>query len=136
MVRATRGLAVDGDEVVPTRPQCVDPALETNPEGQGIHPVYQGAQPAFTGDSVVERGEPSKQTQMMLAPGGYLVEIVARGDRGAGQKQQHLGQGIDDPPWLAVIRKLGKMLQQQSHARPGNILIGEKLGWVVHRRLM
>jgi hypothetical protein len=61
----------------------------------------------------VERGEPSKQTQMMLAPGGDLVEIVARGDRGAGQKQQHLGQGMDDPPWLAVIRKIEKMLQQR-----------------------
>ena len=57
---------------------------------------------------------------MMLAPGGDLVEIVARGDGGAGQQQQDLSQRKDDPPGLAIVRKPRKMLQEQSHPRPRN----------------
>ena len=49
---------------------------------------------------------------MVFAPGGDFVEIVARGDSGAGQQQQDLGQRVDDPPRLAVIIEPGKMLQQ------------------------
>ena len=56
---------------------------------------------------------------MMLAPGDDFVEIVARSDGGAGQQQQDLGQRIDDPPGLAVVREPREMAQQKSHPRPG-----------------
>jgi hypothetical protein len=34
---------------------------------------------------------------MMLAPGDDTVETITRGDRGADQKQEELGEGIHDP---------------------------------------
>ena len=46
--------------------------------------------------------------QMLLAPGDHIVEIVARGDAGAGQKQQHLAERIVDPPRLAPVLEPGK----------------------------
>src|ERR1700722_18444821 len=62
--------------------------------------------------AVVIRREFSQEVEMVFAPGGDLVEIVARGDGGAGQQQQDLGQRVDDPPRLAVVIEPGKMLQQ------------------------
>ena len=112
VVRAARGLAVDGDEDVPTRPQRVNPILEAACECLGIDPVHQRAQPALAGDPIVIRREFSQEVEMVFAPGGDFVEIVARGDSGAGQQQQDLGQRVDDPPRLAVIIEPGKMLQQ------------------------
>jgi len=55
---------------------------------------------------------------MMLAPGDDVVEIITRGDRGAGQKQEDLGKGIHDPPGLPVIVDLREMLQKNRQARP------------------
>ena len=106
VVRAERGLAVDGDEDVPTRPQRVNPILEASCECLRIDPVHQRAQPALAGDPIVIRREFSQEVEMVFAPGGDLVEIVARGDGGAGQQQQDLGQRVDDPPRLALVSSL------------------------------
>ena len=62
---------------------------------------------------------------MVFAPGGDFVEIVARGEGGAGQQQQDLGQRVDDPPRLTVIIEPGKMLQQQSYGSLGQVLVGQ-----------
>lgn len=86
-VRAARGLAVNGDEVVPLGPKRLDPALETAPEGQGIDAIdhrwrsiatarSQRARPALAGNAVMERREFSQKIQRMFAPSGGLVEIV------------------------------------------------------------
>ena len=93
VVGAARGLAVDGDQIVPGRPHRPDPIFETTREGQRIDPVHQSAQPALARDAVVERREPPQKIQMILAPGGDFVEIVARGDGGAGQQQQDFSHG-------------------------------------------
>ena len=53
---------------------------------------------------------------MVMAKGGDLVEVVARGDGGAGQQQQDLGQRVDDPPRLTVIFEKGKMLESDEPA--------------------
>ncbi len=132
VVGAARGLAVDGDELVPTRPQRRDPALETTPEGQGIDPIDQCAQPALAGNAVMERREPSQKIEMMFAPGDDVVEIVAGGDRGAGQQKKHLGQGIHTRQGSRVVRELGKMLQKQCQSRPRHILVREKIGRIAH----
>ena len=58
---------------------------------------------------------------MMLAPGDDVVEIITRGDRGAGQKQEDLGKGIHDPPGFPVIVDLREMLQKNSQARPRHL---------------
>ena len=69
---------------------------------------------------------------MVMAKRGDLVEVVARGDGGAGQQQQDLGQRVDDPPRLTVVFEPGKMLQQQCYARPRHVLVGEKVGCLAH----
>ena len=119
VVGAARGLAVDGDEVVPARPQRRDPAVETAPEQDRIDPVDQVAQPAFAGNSMMERREPPQKIEMMLAPGDDVVEIVAGGDGGAGQQQQDFGQRIDDPPRLAFVRRARKNASKARPRAPG-----------------
>lgn len=46
IVGAARGLAVDGDDVMPARPELGDPALKAACEQGGIDAVHQVAQPA------------------------------------------------------------------------------------------
>src|SRR5208283_1782730 len=60
----------------------------------GIDAVHQRAQPPFARDSMMERREPAKKAEMVLAPADDIVEVVARRDRGAGQQKQDLGQRI------------------------------------------
>jgi len=131
---AARGFAIDGDEVVPPRPQRLDPALETAPEQHGIDAVDQSAQPALAGNPVMEGREPAQKVEMMLAPGDDAVKIVAGRDGRAGQKKEHLRQRIHHPPGLALVRERGKMLQKQGHARPRNFLVREKVDGVAHYR--
>ena len=57
VVGAARRLAVDGDEVVPARPQRRDPALEAAAEQDRIDAIDQVAQPALAGNAMMEIGE-------------------------------------------------------------------------------
>jgi hypothetical protein len=83
---------------------------------------------------MMEIREPAKEVEMVLAPGDDIVEVVARGDRGASQQKQDLGQRKGDPPRLAVVLQPRKMLQKQRHAGARNRLVGEKLGCRRHGR--
>ena len=130
VVGAARSLAVDGDEVVPTRPEGPNPTLETLPEHQRIHPVHERPQPSPAGDSIVERREPTKKINVMPAPRADVVEIVAGADRRAGQQRQDLRQRIDDPPRLSFVRELGKVLQQQRYPRARNFIVGKEISRV------
>ena len=63
---------------------------------------------------MMERREPAQKIQMMLAPGGDLVEIVARGDGGAGQQQHEADssrQGLTSlaglPVYLDLVKAIG-----------------------------
>ena len=132
VVSATRSLAVDGDEDVAAGPQRANPVFETACECLRIDPVHQRAQPALAGDAIVIGREFSQEIEMVMAKRGDLVEVVARGDGGAGQQQQDLGQRVDDPPRLTVVFEPGKMLQQQCYARPRHVLVGEKVGCLAH----
>ena len=116
IVRAPRGLAVDGDEVGTVRPHLGHPALEATLEQDRIDPVEQDAQPALAGDAVVEGREAAQELQVMPAPGGDVVEVVAGGDGAADHQQQDLAQRIHHPPGLARVLELGKVLQQQRQA--------------------
>ena len=106
--------AVDRDQIVPVRPQRPDPILETTPKKNRVDAVDQGAQPTLARDVEMKRCEPPQKVQMVLAPQGDFIKIIARGDRGAGQKQKHLGQRIHHPPRLALIVEPRKMLQKQA----------------------
>src|ERR1700681_4074268 len=119
--------AVDGDEGVAPGPQRAKPVFETACECLRIDQVPQRAQPALAGDAIVIGREFSQEIEMVMAKGGDLVEVVARGDGGAGQQQQDLGQRVDDPPRLTVVFEPGKMLQQKCYPRPRQVLVGEKV---------
>ena len=59
----------------------------------------------------------------MLTPGHDLVEVIAGRNRGAGDQEQNLGQGVGHPPGLAVVLPLRKMLQQQGQPVPRHLLL-------------
>jgi len=54
VARAPRGLAVDGDEIVASRPKRRDPALETPPEHERIDAVDEIAQPTLARNAEME----------------------------------------------------------------------------------
>jgi hypothetical protein len=85
---SARRLAVDGDEIVPPRPQRRDPALEAAAKQGRIDPVHEAPQPALAWNAVMEVRKLPQKMQVMLAPGNDIVEVVTRGDAGAGHKQQ------------------------------------------------
>jgi hypothetical protein len=80
---AARGLAVDGDEGVPVRPQRCHPTLEAATEQNRINPIDQRPQPAGTRNAVMEFGKFPQEVEMMVTLGDDVVEIVARSDGGA-----------------------------------------------------
>ena len=53
---------------------------------------------------------------MVLAPDGNIVEIVAGSDGGADHEEKHLCQRMSDPPRLARVIDLRKMVQQAAKA--------------------
>ena len=71
---------------------------------------------------MMEGREPAQEIEVMAAPGGDVVEVVAGRNRGAHHQQQDLAQRIHHPPGLARVLKLGKMLQQQRQAIPRRFL--------------
>src|SRR5262249_16506480 len=71
----------------------------------------------------MEFRELPQKMQVMRAPGRNVVEIIAGRDCGTGHKQQDLLEGIDYPPWLAVVLELGKVLQKQSQMRTRNLTL-------------
>ena len=48
-------------------------------------------------------------------PGGNIVEVVAGGDGGADDEKQHLSQRMGDPPSLARVLNLRKMIQKATN---------------------
>jgi hypothetical protein len=118
IVGAAGRLAIDGDEVMTARPQRGDPALEAACEQGRIDAVHQVAQPARARNAMVELGELPQKIEMMLAPFDDVLEIVARGDRGAGHQQQDLLNRIGNAPRLPVVVERGKMLQKKGQTCP------------------
>jgi acetyltransferase-like isoleucine patch superfamily enzyme len=109
---APRTLAVDGNQIVPIGPKRRNPVVETASEHDRVDAVDQCPQPAHARDIEMKRRESSQEIQMMLAPGADVVEIIARGDRGAGQKHEDVGGGIHDPPGFPVIVDLRKYFRK------------------------
>jgi len=134
VVGAPRRLAVDRDQVMPARPQRLDPALEAAPERHRIDPVDQRAQPTLARDAEMEWCEPPQNLQVVLPPGGDLVKIIARGNRRTGQKQKNLRQRIHHPPRLALIVQPRKMLHKQGQPRTRQRLVHQQIDRVFHRR--
>src|SRR5215468_723098 len=83
VVGAPCGLAVDGDEVVPVRPQRRHPTRKAASEQDRIDPVDEFAQPALSRNAVIELREGAQEIEMLPAPGANIFEIIATGDRRA-----------------------------------------------------
>jgi hypothetical protein len=116
IVGAAGRLAIDGDEVMTARPQRGDPAFEAACEQGRIDAVHQVAQPARARDAMVELGELPQKIEMMLAPFDDVLEIVARGDRGAGHQQQVVVIGFIFKSGSAtrIERRLGALLRVEA----------------------
>src|SRR5215831_10119356 len=129
VVGASGGLAVDGDDVVPSRPHGGDEGREAAREQRRIDPVHQIAQPAGARHAVMEVTEAAQEIEVALAPKDDLVEVVAGGDGGAGHQEQDLLERVGDAPALALVVQLGKVLEQHRQ--------GERhLHRLVHRGLL
>src|SRR4051812_22300446 len=104
-------------------PKGGNPALEAAGEQERVDAVDEGAQPALAWDAVVEGREAAQNGEVVLAPGDDVIEVVARSKGRAGDQQQHLVKGVEHAPWLAVIAKGGKLLEQQAQAVARNALV-------------
>ena len=125
-MRAPRGFAVDGDEIVAVRPELLDPGLETGGEELRIDAVEQSPQPARAWHAEMELGKLPEHIGMGIAPGFDILEIIARTDGCADAQQQHFVQWIHDPLGIALIRQTAELLQEQ--AKPGTgAFLGEDI---------
>jgi hypothetical protein len=70
-VGAPGRLAVDGDEIVLVGPHQPDEVLKAAGEQGRIDPVHQVPQSARAGNAIMERAEPAKKIQVVLAPRQY-----------------------------------------------------------------
>src|ERR1700722_13182161 len=77
VVGAPRRLSIDGDEIVPARPKGGGPALETRAEQERIDPVHKRAHPTGARSAMIEWREVAQEIEMMFAPGGNVIEIIA-----------------------------------------------------------
>ncbi len=112
-----RGLAVEGDQGGRVRPKLARPAHEASRKQPGIHAVHRDVQPPRPWNAVVAGQKAAQEWQMVLAPGGDIVEIIVGSDGCASDQKQHLGQRMGDPPCLARVFDLRKMVQQAAKAR-------------------
>ena len=89
VVGSARGFAVNGDQIMPARPQRLDPIFKTAAEENRINPVDQGAKPTFARNLKVKLGKFPKRVKVVFTPGGNLVEVITSRDRRSAQKQQN-----------------------------------------------
>jgi hypothetical protein len=127
VVGAARRLSIDGDEIVPIRPDGGDPAIEAALEQDRIDAVHQVAQPARTRNAMMEIGKPPQEIEMMLAPSDDVVEIIAGGDGRAGHQQQNLLNRIENPPRFPVVVEFGKVLQKKRQTSPRALVLDDRV---------
>jgi hypothetical protein len=124
---ATCRFAVDGDEIMPIRPQRDHPTCKAAPEQGRTDPIDEATQPALTRNTMMEVREMPQKVEMFLAPGDNIVKVIAPCDCSARYEQQDFTQGIDDTPGLAVIIEFGKVVQKQGQPRPRHFPIKNRI---------
>ena len=82
-----------------------------------IDPVHHDGQPAPRRHAAVERQEAAREGDMLFAPDGDRIVIVAIGDRPADRQEQKLRHGKRHAAQLAGIVDAREMIEQQSRAR-------------------
>jgi hypothetical protein len=119
VVAAPRGLTVQRDELRRILAQRARPGHEAGREQLGVDAVHQDIEPTPAGQAMVKRQKTAQKVQMSLAPGGNVIEIIARRNRPADNKQQDLRQGMGHPPLLARVLDNRKMIQKARKASLG-----------------
>ena len=77
IVCAARGLAVNGNEIMPVGPELLDPAFETLSEQNRVDAIDQALKPAHAGNAEMKLREPSQKIEMLLSPCHDVLEVVA-----------------------------------------------------------
>jgi hypothetical protein len=117
VMAATRGFAIDGDQIGRIRTQCGGPTGEAGLEQRRVDAVHQHAQPVGSGNAEVELGVAAQEVQVGLAPFDDLVVIVTTADAGRDHQKQHFRQREAHLGGLTRVFHRGEMLQQA--AQPG-----------------
>jgi hypothetical protein len=112
LMRASRGLAVDGDHVRIGVLQGRDPGGEARLEQLGIERIDEVVQRVVAGDAVLVAQERAQEGQMLIAPLLDLDEIIGASQRCSQCQKQKLGQRIDHLPRLPRVFQRRKMLEQ------------------------
>ncbi len=97
VMAAARGLAIERDEARSVRAKVARPVHEAVREQVRIDAVHKDVQPARAGNAMMIGQKTAQKRQMVLAPFGDVVEIVARCNAGADDKKKH-SQAADGPP--------------------------------------
>ena len=119
-----------------TRPAFSGQLSRTQPakaaaKSAGLIAVHQDGEPALAGHAMHVGQVLAQEVEMRRAPGGDILVVVAVGNRAADHQQQHLGERMQDPPHVAWVLHLRKVLEQRREAR----LPGQGLGQRDHGRL-
>ena len=61
--------------------------------------------------------EAAQKGQIVIAPVGDVLEVIAGRDRAADHEHQQLGQRMRHPPTLTIILDQSEMVEQQPQAR-------------------
>ena len=91
--------------------------MKQSENSSGSMRFIEDVQPARARNAVMIGQKTAQERQMVFAPFGDVVEIVARGDAGADDEKQHLRQRMSDPPSLARVLYCRKMVQKTAKAR-------------------
>ena len=112
IVRAPRGLAVDGDDVGIVVAQAGDPVHEARFEQLRIERVDDIGQGVVARDIVAKQQIAAQKIEAFTAPLADLDEIVAASNRRAEDEQHDLGQWEHDLGALARIIEPRKVVEQ------------------------
>ena len=111
-----------------------DPALETAPEQDRIDAVDQIAQPALAGNAEMELREAAQKGEM--APPQAAMSSKSSQEQIVAQvsSSRTSASGYMTRHGFALVRQLGKMLQQQGQPVPRDLFVGKLENNIVHRR--
>ena len=131
VMAAARGLAVDRHQIGLLRPGFPHPVGEGRGEQRRVDAVHQDGEPALAWNAMLVGEVLAEKAEMRRAPGGDVFVVVAIGDATADHQKENLRQRMQDPPHVARVLHLRKVVEQRGKPR----LPGQGLGSQGHGRL-
>ena len=124
VMAAARGLAVDRHQTGLLRPGFPHPVGEGRGEQRRVDAVHQDGEPALAWNAMLVGEVLAEKAEMRRAPGGDVFVVVAIGDTAADHQKENLRQRMQDPPHVARVLHLRKVVEQRGKPR----LPGQGLG--------